>query len=95
LQPELIPTALQFKAAPGLRFAQPQFPKPHMLKAGFSETPVAVFDGEFQVKTAITADKGAKPGLRKLRFTFSYQACDDQMCMMPLGVELGAELEIK
>ena len=94
-QPELIPTRVEVDPPEGLSAAEPQFPRPHSFKAEFSDTPVEVFDGEFEIKVPLKADSDAAPGPKTIRVRFSYQACDDQMCLMPVFTEFAVGLEVK
>jgi thiol:disulfide interchange protein DsbD len=93
-QPELIPTEVAVTAPEGITPGKAVFPKTHTLKAAFSESPVEVFDGRFEIKVPLMAGKTAKPGKHEIGLHFSFQACDNQMCLMPEAVELKAVLEV-
>ena len=64
------------------------FPKPTMEKYAFSEKPLSVFSGGFEVVTKFKVAATAAPGpgivLGKLR----YQACNNNSCLPPKVVEI-------
>ncbi len=89
----LIPLKLTWSAEP-LQVEKVEFPKPAMEKYAFSEKPLSVFSGDFDVVTKfkVPANAPAGPALAtgKLRF----QACNDRMCLPPKTVEVPLTLEI-
>ncbi len=94
-QTDFIPTVLEITGAEGLKMSQPVYPQPHLKKVSFAPQPVELFSGSFDIKLELTAPKAAQPGKRDLNIMLSYQACDDQMCMMPSAVEGKAVVEVK
>jgi hypothetical protein len=90
----LIPLKLTWAADP-LKVEQVIFPKPQMEKYQFSEKPLSVFSGDFDVitkfKVAPNAPAGPALGTGKLR----YQACNDRMCLPPKTVEVPLTIEIQ
>ena len=92
---DFIPTELEVSQADGLVMSDPVYPKPHLKKVEFAPQPVELFDGSFDIVVQVRAQKGAKPGKRTLTLSLNYQACDDQMCLMPSVAEAQAELEVK
>lgn len=83
----LIPLRLTW--APGaLEPGDVQFPKPQLEKYEFSDKPLSVFTGNFDLvaKFKAAADAPAGPGILvgKLR----YQACNDHACFPPKSIEV-------
>jgi len=83
----LIPLRLTW--TPGaLEPAEVLFPKPQMEKYEFSEKPLSVFTGDFNLtvrfKTPAAAPLGPGVMLGKLR----YQACNDHACFPPKSAEV-------
>lgn len=70
-------------SAEGLTLSRVDFPVPRDVVFGFSDQPVSVFQGTFDVRLRLTADAGAAPGPRNVKVTFLSQACDDQTCLAP------------
>lgn len=71
------------------------YPKAKELKFEFSETPVSVFDGNFEVKILLKSNSKLKSGEYKIPITFSYQACNNQSCMPPSNVTTEIFVTIK
>jgi thiol:disulfide interchange protein DsbD len=94
-QAEFIPTVLEISGGDGLKLGQAKFPKPQAKKVSFAPEQVELFGGSFDIVLDIAAPDGAKAGKRSLKALLSYQACDDEMCMMPAAAEASAELEVK
>ena len=89
----LIPLKLTWNAGP-LSPVEVIFPKPRLEKYQFSEKPLSVFSGTFEVtarfKVAATATSGYAAMTGKLR----YQACTDRMCLTPKNMDISIPLEI-
>src|SRR5579862_4652447 len=73
----LIPLRLTWNPGP-LEAAGFAFPKPQMEKYSFSEKPLSVFTGNFQVVTHFKASAKAAPGPATLTGKLRYQACNDR-----------------
>ena len=70
------------------------FPKPQMEKLAFSEKPVSIFTGNFEVVTKFKAAVGAALGQNVVTGKLRYQACNDRMCLPPRTVELSLPVEV-
>ncbi len=84
--PYLIPLRLTWDK-PVLEPAATRFPAPQRVKVAFSDKPVAIFSGAFDIVVtfrapANVADMGVMSG--KLR----YQACNDRECLQPKVVPI-------
>ena len=83
----LIPLRLTWEPGP-LETIEVVFPKAHMEKYDFSEKPLSVFTGNFDVITRfrVTASAASGPGIvvGKLR----YQACNNNSCLPPRTIEI-------
>lgn len=90
----LIPLKLTWSAAP-LETPEVIFPTPHIEKSSFSEKPLSVFTGDFEIvtkfKVSASAPGGPALGTGKLR----YQACTDKMCLPPKTIEVPLTIEIQ
>ena len=89
----LIPLRLTWEAAP-LQVAGIDYPKPHMEKYSFSDKPLSVYSGEFEIVSKFKAPAGAPKGPRTLTGKLRYQACTNSMCLPPktLSVQLPVEI---
>lgn len=90
----MIPFRLTWE--PGaLEVPEVTYPKAKLEKYSFSEGPISVFGGAFEVQTKFkrAANPALGPGflVGKLR----YQACNDQMCFPPKTVEVKVPLLVQ
>lgn len=90
----LIPLRLNWEAAP-LEAAETAYPKPRLEKYEFSEKPISVFSGEFEIvsrfRVPATAPQGPNLIVGKLR----YQACTERMCLPPKTLEVRLPVSIQ
>lgn len=86
--PLLIPLKLSFTATGALQGGEVVYPKAAEEKYEFSEKPISVFTGEFEVtanfKIAANAPAGPGAAVGKLR----YQACSNKACYPPKTVDI-------
>lgn len=94
LEDFLIPTVLDLAPVDGVEFGEVLYPEPKKVAFAFSEAPVLVYEGTFQIKANITALKDAVPGQQILEGKFSYQGCNDQTCLPPKEVAFTVPFEI-
>jgi Disulphide bond corrector protein DsbC len=84
----LIPLKLTWKSGGALEGGQVAYPKPSLEKYEFSEKPLSVFTGSFDLvasfKVAANAPGGPGAAVGQLR----YQACNDRACFPPKTVEI-------
>ncbi len=90
----LIPLKLTWKAEP-LESPEVTYPKPQMEKYEFSEKPLSVYSGEFDVTTKFKVPAGAPPGPAILTGKLRYQACNDRMCLPPKTIDVPLTVEIQ
>ena len=79
----LIPTKVEFAQIDGFEFGEVYYPEGQMLKFEFSETPLSVYEGDVLFWTKAKVSEGIIPGELKISGDFSYQACNDVMCLIP------------
>jgi len=91
--PYLIPLRLTWNPGP-LETVDVVFPPPHTEKFGFSQTPLSVFTGEFNITTRFKVAGAANVGLSVLTGKLRYQACNDHTCLTPKTIEVTLPIEI-
>jgi len=89
----LIPLRLTWNKGP-LEVEEIRYPQPAHEKYAFSEKPLSVFSGKFEIATRFKAastasDMGVMTG--KLR----YQACNDHECLQPKNVNIQFSLDVR
>ena len=90
----LIPTRLRWEAG-ALTATETVFPKPEVERYSFSEKPLAVFSGDFQIVVRFKADAGAQAGPGTLAGKLRYQACSNDTCYRPATAEIRLPYEIQ
>jgi suppressor for copper-sensitivity B len=91
----LIPTELALELPPGASGLKVEYPQHKMLKFPYTEEPIAVYDGRFEVVGKFQLAPDAKPGKATVKAVLAYQACDDKQCLPPSEVEATLEVEVK
>ncbi|HEX8097022.1 MAG TPA: protein-disulfide reductase DsbD domain-containing protein, partial [Pyrinomonadaceae bacterium] len=79
----LKPTEVNVEAGEGLSAGKPDYPASVTKKFSFSEKPLAVYEGEVEIKVTVRAAPNATKGAHTLRARVSVQACDDKACYRP------------
>lgn len=89
----LIPSDVSIVSDDGFLLSQKIFPKAKDIKFDFSDIPVSVFEGEFEIPLIVRIPDNLSYGNYKFEVEFSYQACNNQTCLPPdkekIPVEIG------
>lgn len=93
--PYLKATELDIPAGDGISTAFVYYPTPLTKKFAFADKPLAVYEGETEIKATIKADKDASKGERSMAAQLRVQACDDQVCYPPGQIELRIPVTVK
>lgn len=88
-------TQLELSAAEGVSAGPVTYPQALNKKLAFAEKPLAVYEGETELKTTLKADKAAGTGARSLSAKLRVQACDDQVCYQPGAIDFTIPVNIK
>ena len=83
----LIPLRLSFDATP-LEALSVHFPQPKMEKYAFSEKPLSVYSGSFELTAKVKARADARMGMNFANAKLRYQACNDNSCLPPKTIEV-------
>jgi thioredoxin:protein disulfide reductase len=89
LEDFLIPTEVRLALPPGWTADPPVYPQHRLVNLSFSETPVAVYEGTFEVSITVHAAKTG-PAVTAIKGTVAAQACNDRQCEAP--EEVGFEV---
>ena len=91
----LIPLSLKWEPGGALEPAGPPvFPKPQMEKYEFSETPLSVYTGNFDLIARFKAPAGASQGPGIMLGKLHYQACNNNSCFPPKTVEVRVSYDV-
>ena len=88
-------TELELSPADGVSFGSVTYPKALSKKLAFAEKPLAIYEGETELKATLKADKAAKAGTRSVAAILRIQACDDQVCYAPGTLAVAIPVNIK
>ena len=89
----LIPLRLSWEGGP-LETAEVIYPKPREEKYEFSEKPLSVYTGDFEILTRFKIGPSAPKGPGIISGKLRYQACTNNMCFPPKTVEVRLTYEI-
>jgi len=91
----LIATELDLTPAAGISVDFLTYPTGLTKKFSFSDQPLAVYEGETDLKVRLSAAKSAQPGEHNLSGKLRVQACDDQVCYAPGTMDLTLPVTVK
>ena len=91
----LIPTELTPQKIEGVTTGKPKYPLSEKKKFQFAEAPLAVYEGDAQIKLPISAASTAVKGMRPLPITLRVQACDNEKCYPPANLNSYIPVEVK
>jgi DsbC/DsbD-like thiol-disulfide interchange protein len=93
--PYLIATRLEMPPTEGVSIGSVTYPPPLKRKFPFAEEPIAVYEGETELKAILKADRSAQQGQRSISATLRIQACDDRVCYPPGSIDLQIPVTVK
>jgi hypothetical protein len=93
--PYLKATELGISASDGISASSVSYPSALTRKFAFADKPLAVYEGESEIKATIKADNAASKGEHSIAAHLRVQACDDQVCYPPGQIELRIPVTVK
>jgi thioredoxin:protein disulfide reductase len=91
---EHFPTTLTVTPAAGITVREIVYPEPVPFSVAGYDEPLAVFDSEFVIGVALDVAENVEPGVHTFTAALRYQACDDQICLMPATLRLEAQFRV-
>ncbi|MBI4180061.1 thioredoxin family protein [bacterium] len=88
IQEYLLPTTLTFEAQEGFVIGEVQYPPAVQKAVALEGAPVALWMGQISFRAQVDIAPSVPPGLRELRGSLRYQACDDEKCLPPRTAEI-------
>lgn len=79
--PYLIPTALAWDSAP-FRVESIAYPPAEEVSYDYSDKPLSVYSSRIEIVTTFEVES-VPEGLREIRGSFRFQACNDKVCLPP------------
>ncbi|MGA2742633.1 MAG: protein-disulfide reductase DsbD domain-containing protein, partial [Bryobacteraceae bacterium] len=93
--PYLIPLKLTWAPDGALEPGAVVFPKPQMEKYEFSDKPLSVFTGDFDLTAKFKVPAGASQGPGIMLGKLRYQACNNNSCFPPKTVEVRLSYQVQ
>jgi DsbC/DsbD-like thiol-disulfide interchange protein len=90
----LIPLKLTWNTGGPLEAAAVTYPKPRLEKYSFSEKPLSVFSGMFDLAVHFKVPAGAVQGPAAVSGKLRYQACNENMCLPPKDLPVTLQIDI-
>jgi thiol:disulfide interchange protein len=92
-----VPTKVEVvRVPPGVVLSTPLYPQSHTIMFGPEglKEPLQVFSGRVPIYIPMQVGSSVKPGQHEGRVKVSWQACDDQQCLLPVDEELTFTLTV-
>ena len=89
----LIPLKLTWAAGP-LEAPEVSYPEPQMEKYSFSDKPLSVYTGNFDLITKFKVPASSIAGQVMITGKLRYQACTDRMCLQPKTLDVTIPIDI-
>ena len=90
----LVPTEVKFVPPPGVTVRGVVYPQGVEKKLGFSDKPLRLYEGTVYVGAMIDVAKDAAIDTLSMRAVVTYQACDNQKCLLPESLEVFIPLPV-
>jgi DsbC/DsbD-like thiol-disulfide interchange protein len=88
-------TELEIAQGEGLSTTSVYYPPPLTRKFTFAEKPLAVYEGNTELKATLKADQSTERGERSISAKLRVQACDHEVCYAPGTLDLTIPVSIK
>lgn len=90
----LIPLKLTWGKGP-LEAGQVLYPQPQSVHMQFSQKPVSIFSGVFEIQTKFKVASDAAPGMSFVNGQLRYQACNDRECLPPKTLDVQFAVDVQ
>jgi hypothetical protein len=91
----LIPTAVDPGKVEGVIAGNPIYPVAQKKKFQFADQPLAVYEGEVQIRLPLHVEVNAGKGARSLLIDVRIQACDGEKCYAPDTLKTMVVVDVK
>ena len=93
--PYLIPTEITPGKIDRINVGKPVYPPGSKKQFKFADEPLAVYEGEAQIKLPVRGDKNTAKGTLSLPVDVRVQACDHEQCFPPVQLKTTISIEVK
>ena len=90
----LIPTTVTPQLPAGLKAGEIVYPKGELHTFSFTKTPLNVYQDKVILRIPLTAQSDAPTGTQHIPLKLRYQACNNELCLPPVKVDVDATVTI-
>ena len=91
----LIPTDLRANLPTGFKFAgEISYPNGELRTFAFSKNPLNVYEDKVILRVPLAAQSGAPLGAQHIPLKLRYQACNNEVCLPPVTLDVDAQVTI-
>lgn len=90
----LIATDLQTNLPAGFKAGEVSYPKGQLRAFAFSKTPLNVYEGQITLRLPMTVLADAPLGEQHIPLKLRYQACNDELCLPPVRLDVDARINV-
>jgi thioredoxin:protein disulfide reductase len=90
----LIATAVTPQLPAGFKAGEISYPKGELRNFSFSKTPLNVYEEKAIVRIPITVLPDAPTGAQHLPLKLRYQACNSELCLPPVKLDIDAAINV-
>ncbi|HEU4366054.1 MAG TPA: protein-disulfide reductase DsbD domain-containing protein, partial [Candidatus Krumholzibacteria bacterium] len=90
----LVPTDVVFELPAGVTLRGVVYPAGKELKLDFAESALRLYDGTVRVGAVVDVDAAAAIGETTVTARVTYQACDNEKCLLPQTIDVAIPLRI-
>ena len=91
----LIATEISADKVEGITVGKPVYPPPVTRKFQFAEKPLAVYEGDAQIKLPMQVAANAPKGKQSVALRVRVQACDEEKCFPPDTLQVQAAVDVR
>ncbi|MBN1349134.1 thioredoxin family protein [candidate division KSB1 bacterium] len=89
-----IPTVLLIDSTAGLNIHKIEYPQEKIIKFGFANTEISVYDGTETILCEFSFSESYPPGSTQIQAKLKYQGCNDKTCLPPADTLLIVNLQV-
>ncbi len=91
----LSPTVVLLDDSTNIKAVSIKYPVPIIKKLSFSETQLALYENEADIRITLQIKKDFNKPVLKIKGTLQYQPCNNQTCLFPVSKPFSFEVHLK
>lgn len=90
----LIPTSVTPELPAGFKVGEIVYPKGELHTFSFTKTPLNVYQDKVIIRIPLIAQLDAPTGTQRIPMKLRYQACNNEVCLPPVKVDVDATINV-